>query len=71
VTGTEPKSAADLLRNLIEALNKSEFWDPKLSAAYKEAKQFLDGQQEPAIEAVPQASSKKSVVTIIMPEGQD
>ena len=42
-------TAAELLRDLVEALPKTEFWTPKLHAAEKAARKHLDEQKPPKV----------------------
>jgi hypothetical protein len=40
-------TSAELLRDLVEALPKTEFWTPKLHKAEKAARMHLDSQEKP------------------------
>jgi hypothetical protein len=41
-------TAAELLRDLLEAMPKNEFWPPPLHKAEKAARAFLDSQKKTA-----------------------
>ena len=43
-------TAAELLRDLVEALPKTEFWTPKLYKAEKAAKVFLESDKKRKVE---------------------